>query len=513
MIRRLQAAPLRGATACGALYVFGFAPFDAHLPALLPAWPLTVLALAGLYLACADAGPRAAAMRGLAFGTAAFLGGVSWVYVSLAQFSGMPPPAAAAATLAFCLYLALFPALACAAAAKWRRGGGADIATFAAAWMLTEWLRGTLFTGFPWLAAGYAQTPPSPLAGYAPVFGVHGVGLLVTVLAAALARLALARGRAPRLWLTLFAVLAGGLLLRGMAWTVPAGEPLKVALLQGNVAQDEKWDPLRLSVSVERYADLAKQSPAALTVLPETAIPLFFDQIPREVLAALTRHGDVILGAAASLSDGGYTNAAVAVTPKFDTQAYAKRHLVPFGEYPPPGFAWFFRWARIPMSDFTAGRAGQAPLTVGGQRIAPNICYEDLFGEELARRFSGGAATAPTLMANLSNIAWFGPTIAIDQHLHISRLRTLEFQVPMVRATNTGATAAITHEARVAAMLPPHTRGTLPATVQGRSGVTPYVWWVGRTGLWPLALLGVAVLGWAALAGPRHRAASGEASA
>lgn len=489
MIRRLQGAPLRTATACGALYVVGFAPFDAHWPAFLPAWPLPLLALAGLYLACADAGARAAAARGFAFGAAAFLGGVSWVYVSLAQFSGMPAPAAAAATLAFCLYLALFPALACAALARWRRGDATDMAWFAAAWMLTEWLRGTLFTGFPWLAAGYAQTPPSPLAGYAPVFGVYGAGLLGAALAAVLACLALARGRAPRLWLTLVAVLGGGLLLRGMAWTTPAGEPLKIALLQGNVAQDEKWNPERLSVSVERYADLAKQSPASLTVLPETAIPLFFDQIPREVLTALTGHGDAILGVAVRLSDGGYTNAAVALTPKLETQAYAKRHLVPFGEYPPPGFAWFFRWARIPMSDFTAGRAAQAPLAVGGQRIAPNICYEDLFGEELL----SGLGEA-TLLLNLSNTAWFGDSLAQPQHLQIARMRALETGRTMLRATNTGMTAMVLPDGTVAAALKPFTAAALVVEAQGHSGLTPYARWGNLPTL--AAALGIGAFAW-----------------
>jgi apolipoprotein N-acyltransferase len=191
----------------------------------------------------------------------------------------------------------------------------------------------------------------------------------------------------------------------------------------------------------------------------------------------------------------GYTNSVMGLSAAASPYRYDKAHLVPFGEFIPYGFRWFTELMNIPLGDFARGRPDPPPFVAAGQRIAPNICYEDLFGEELARRFVDGAARAPTLLANLSNIGWFGNTIAIDQHLHISRLRTLEFQVPMVRATNTGATAAITHEARVAAMVVPYTRGTLTAQVQGREGVTPFAWWAGRFGLWPLGLAALALAG------------------
>jgi apolipoprotein N-acyltransferase len=172
---------------------------------------------------------------------------------------------------------------------------------------------------------------------------------------------------------------------------------------------------------------------------------------------------------------------------------YDKHHLVPFGEFIPPFFRWFTRMMNIPLGDFNRGALGQPPLAWQGQRIAPNICYEDLFGEEIGAGFAD-AAGAPTLLVNLSNIGWFGDSVAVDQHLAISRMRALEFERPMVRATNTGATAVIDHRGQVTHRLAAHTRGVLHAEVQGRGGpVTPYAWWVARWGLAPLWVLGLAV--------------------
>jgi apolipoprotein N-acyltransferase len=172
---------------------------------------------------------------------------------------------------------------------------------------------------------------------------------------------------------------------------------------------------------------------------------------------------------------------------------------VPFGEVIPPGFHWFIALMNIPLGDFNRGAVGQPSFDWQGQRLAPNICYEDLFGEELGARFVDGRQ-APTIFVNISNIAWFGNTVAIDQHLQISRMRSLEFGRPMIRATNTGATVIINHRGEVTHSLPRHTRGALSGDVQGRSGITPYAWWVGRFGLWPLWALGLAVAGLALLA-------------
>jgi apolipoprotein N-acyltransferase len=374
--------------------------------------------------------------------------------------------------LLFCLYLALFPALAGGLLLRWRRNAQGNVLLFAGLWTLTEWLRGTLFTGFPWLAVGYSQSPPSPLAGWASALGVYGVGFIVALIGGLLGEMAVTGWRRPRPWLAIVLLLGFGGLLRGMDWTQPVGAPVTVSLLQGNVPQSLKWDPKRLPLSVDTYLRLARANPATLTILPETALPLFFTEVPREVLRGLTSHGDALIGVAVGTTDGGYTNGAVTLTSELAANAYAKRHLVPFGEYAPPGFAWFFRFAQIPLSDFTAGPARQAPLNIAGQRIAPNICYEDLFGEELL-----GALPAATLLVNLSNTAWFGDSLAQPQHLQIARLRAIETGRVMLRATNTGMTAMVGPDGAIAAALPPFVSGALVVQAQGRTGLTPYARW------------------------------------
>jgi apolipoprotein N-acyltransferase len=449
----------------GALCAIGFAPFAVT--------PAPTISLAGLFLLLHRArSVRNAASLGLAWGVGCFLVGVSWVYVSLAQFSGMAAPLAAAATLLFCLYLASYPALASALFFRWQPAAANNIwrtaLLFAGLWTLAEWLRGTLFSGFPWLSVGYSQIPPSPLAGYAAVLGVYGISLISALIAALFAK----GWRSPHALLGIVVLVAIGALLRGIEWTRPSGQPLRINLLQGNIAQDVKWDPARLRLSIERYIELAGRQAAPLTVLPETALPLFFHEVPRDVLSTLTRHGDAVVGVAVATREGGYTNGAVAISPQLQVQAYAKRHLVPFGEYVPPGFDWFFRFARIPLSGFTAGPTGQPPLTIGDQRIAPNICYEDLFGEELLM-----ALPDATLLMNLSNTAWFGDSLAQPQHLQISQMRALETGRVMLRATNTGMTAMVLPDGRVAAALPAFTSGVLTVEAQGYSGLTPYAKW------------------------------------
>ncbi len=468
------------AALAGALTVAGFAPFGL--------FPLPLLTLALLFRAWRRAGTAlASAILGYAWGLGFFLAGVSWVYVSMHDVGGMAAPLAALATLLFCAYLALFPAL-----AGWvfRRWSGAGIVfpslLAAAAWTMAEWLRGWLFTGFPWLALGYSQAPPSPLAGFAPLLGSYGLAFLAALAAALLGF----GGRRPGPAVAVAALFGAGFLLRGIAWSQPVGDAVSVSLLQGNIPQTLKWDPERLPLSLETYLRLTERHPARLTVLPETALPLFFDAVPAEVRRGLTRHGDALVGVAVRSRDGGYTNGAVALTPDLRASAYAKVHLVPFGEYIPPGFSWFFDLVRIPMSDFSAGPANQAPLAVAGQRLAPTICYEDLFGEELLRFLPSA-----TLLVNLSNTAWFGDSLAQPQHLQIAQVRSAETGRPMLRATNTGMTAAIAADGTVAAVLPPFTVGALRVEVQGYQGTTPYM----RSGNLTVLLLSASVLVGAAL--------------
>ena len=463
------------AAALGAASVLSFAPFG---------WfPLVWATLAGLYaLLCRVPGRRAAATVGFAFGLGWFGFGTSWVYVSLSVFGGLPASIAVVATALFCAVLALFPMLAAILFVRFRPDSlPAQAALFAALWTLTEWLRGWILTGFPWLLLGYSQAPPSPFAGFAPVIGVYGISLLVALSAALLAQAVASHRQRIMALLTVFALLATGAVLRFMPWTAPQGAPLKVALLQGNIEQDLKWRPERFTDSMRAYTSLMAAHPAQLTVLPETAVPAFLSQVPPESLLRFKEHaeaqrGDILFGIA--VGDGQqYANAAVSLGLS-PTQIYAKSHLVPFGEYVPPGFGWFLDMMRIPMSDFTAGPDRQPPLEIAGQRVAVNICYEDVFGAEIIR-----ALPQATLLVNLSNTAWFGDSLAQPQHLQISQLRALEAGRPMLRATNTGMTGIVRPDGSVQAVLPPFTRDALVAEVQGYGGSTPFVWWGNRAAL------------------------------
>lgn len=306
-----------------------------------------------------------------------------------------------------------------------------------------------------------------------------------------------------------------------MAWTPGTYSrstgSLQVALLQGNIAQDVKFQPGTGVVDALRwYGEQLAAASSSLVVAPETAIPLLPQDLPTGYWSQLRdlyqrRQQAALIGVPLMGVDGGYTNSVVGFRPGApglgDTAPYRydKHHLVPFGEFIPPLFRWFTDMMNIPLGDFNRGKVVQPAFNWQGQRFAPNICYEDLFGEELARRFAD-PEQAPTVFVNVSNIGWFGNTVAIDQHLNISRMRALEFERPFIRATNTGDTVIISHDARVTHSLPRHVRGVLQGEVQGRNGMTPYAWWVSRFGLWPLWGLVAAVLLGAALArGRRHR--------
>ena len=463
---------LAAAFALGGLTVLGFAPFDLFF---LPLFTLAVL----FHLWQQAGSRRSAAAIGFAFGAGFFLLGVSWVYVSLHDFGGMPAPLAAFSTLLFCLFLALFPA-AVGALAMARTPTRSLLCLLPAAWAAAEWVRGFVFTGFPWLAMGYAAVPASPLMGYAPILGVYGVSLLMALSAGLLVLVWYFRCDARRgmgAVAALVALWAGGALLERVEWTHPVGEAVSVSLLQGNIPQDIKWREERVAPTLATYARLVEESHSRLILLPETAFPLFLDQLPPAYLERLAAHarrfeGDVVFGVPERSADGSrYYNSVVSVGVS-GPQAYRKVHLVPFGEFVPlrPLFGWLLDFLHIPLGDFTPGSPGQPPLAVAGQRLAANICYEDVFGEELL-----AAASQATLLANVSNDAWFGDSIAPRQHLQIAQMRAAELRRMMLRATNTGITALIDARGRVIARLDPFRTGALHVTAQGRVGETPYM--------------------------------------
>lgn len=464
--------------AAGAAAVLAFAPASF--------FPAAIAGLAMLVYRWLHAeNPRQAFAAGYAFGLGFFGAGVSWVYVSINQFGGMSPPLAAFATLVFCAFLALFPAVAGWLQARVPAGPAARaLLVVPACWLLTEWTRGWILTGFPWLSFGYAVLD-TPLAGFAPVLGVYGCSLAVLVSAGVVSVAAGTRSIIPAL-VALSVLFGSGLLLRGMEWSTPAGK-LSTALLQGNVPQATKFDPDRYQQTLDAYAKLAESSRAKLIVLPETAVPRFADRVDpayfdRLKAAAVKNGGDLLLGIPVRTSPDIYLNSVVSlgVSP---VQRYDKSHLVPFGEFNPPGFAWLLRSLSIPLSDFTRGTDRPKPMEVAGARVAISVCYENAFGEEVIRQLPQA-----TLLVNASNVAWFGDSLAPAQHLGIARLRALETGRMHLAATNTGITAAIDRDGRVLARLPQFRHDTLEVEASLYEGETPYVR-IGDLGALALAAL------------------------
>jgi apolipoprotein N-acyltransferase len=476
----------------GVLSVAGFAPFDLFV--------VPVLTLALLFRLWARAPAREALFTGFAFGLGLFGAGVHWVYVSLHEFGGMPLPVALLATALFCMVLALFPA-----ATGWlqaRLGGSTaqrHLLTLPGLWLLLEWVRGWLFTGFPWLALGYSQVPDGPLSGYAPVLGVYGVSLMLLLSAGALALLldgAIRRrgnARAILLPLALLAALwAGGWGLQQVAWTRAEGAPFTVSLLQGNIPQELKWRPEKTAATLDLYRSLALDSRGRLIILPETALPLFVHEVPRTYYERLAAHaaalgGDILIGAP-EFDGQRYYNSVLGFG-SAPVQVYRKRHLVPFGEFIPlkPFGPWLVRSVlRIPLDDFARGAENQPPMHVAGQRLAIAVCYEDAFGEEMIRQLPEA-----TLLVNVSNDAWFGDSVAPWQHLQMAQTRALEMGRFMLRATNTGVTAIIDPRGNAVALAPQFETTRLDGTAQGYADATPYV----RGGNGPvLALAGFLLL-------------------
>ena len=514
---------------------------------------------------CRAPTPRQAAALGWVFATAWLCGTFWWLYISMHTYGGLHPVITVLAIVALAALLSVYYAAACYCFRLFVQVSiPLSALLFAAVWTMAEMARGTWFTGFGWGAVAYAHLwGLGGFAKYVGAYGVGALAAYVTC-SVALWLLALQPRPRPlpgtawigpawqsvreaRSWRSVAPVL----LIMGLAavadreFSAP-GPSLNVALLQGNIRQSEKFEPSTgIADALRWYRDQAHQAATAapanpataataaapngqpslpwLVVAPETAIPLLPQQLPPDywphLVAPFQATGGSAPAASVALLIGiplgsyseGYTNSVVGVPAAGAAEpvaglagpgvySYHKHHLVPFGEFIPPWFKWFTELMNIPLGDFNRGAVGQASFAFAGQRLAPNICYEDLFGEELAARFAN-PATAPTIFVNLSNIGWFGNTLAIDQHRAISRMRAMEFERPFIRATNTGDTVVIDHTGHVVRALPRHTRGVLTATVQGRQGdaqtgpgITPFAAWAARFGLWPVWIICLIIL-------------------
>jgi apolipoprotein N-acyltransferase len=488
---------MAAALAAGAATVLGFAPFSL--------FPIAVVSLAILIETLHRGSPRSGFWRGYAFGLGLLGFGVFWIRISLNEFGNMDAWLANGLMVLFVAAMALYYGL-----AGWltrRLASGCPWATslllLPGLYVLLEWLRGWLFTGFPWLNLGYTQIQ-GPLAGFAPIAGVYGLSLL-TALSGGLLWGLVRWGGSARIWAGagLVALWLSGAGLQRLKWTEPAGEPFAATVVQANIPQATKWDPeARLGI-MESYVDLTlAHLDSELILWPETAIPDFLHEVRGPLIEPLAerarREGiEIALGIPVLEEETGrYYNGLVSIGSREDL--YAKRHLVPFGEFMP-----FKSWLgplvhafEVPMSDFSRGDGAQPLLRVGNRIAGASICYEDAFPAELIQ-----ALPEAQFLINVSNDAWFGDSLAPHQHLEIARMRALETGRFLVRATNTGISAVIDHLGRVLVEVPSFVRGAVTAPVTPRAGATPYV----LVGNW-LAIGLALVLVVAAVAVGRRRA-------
>ncbi len=464
----------------GAITVLGFAPFYIY--------PVPILAVATLiFFLEKSTSPRDTFKLSFSFGLGLFIAGIYWIFICLHTFGNMPAWMAAIFTFLLCAFMALFIGLSGYFAKKL----GSIFWAIPLLWALSDWTRSWIFTGFPWLTLGYTQTPYSPLAGYAPIVGVYGVTLISVAVSALLAySFIVFKTHNKREVATLIApvfviIWLVGCGLKFVPWSTPIGEKFSVALLQGNIAQDQKWLPENAQNTLDLYWNQVKSSNAKLIVMPETALPMRLADVPNEYLEALTKHAvmnnsDILVGVVDTKPQQYFNNMfSLGVSP---TQTYTKSHLVPFGEFIPLKqlFGFFYRdYLNMPLADFSRGDITQPPLNIAGQKVAVDICYEDVFGEEIARQLP-----AATVLVNASNDAWYGESIAAYQHMQISQTRAIETARMMLRATNTGATAIIDKDGIALKHAPHFIQTVLEGEAQGYEGTTPYV----RFGNWPMVI-------------------------
>ena len=487
LLRLRPAARYPAFALCGALTALVFAPAGLYL--------LAPLLLLPILWSCLCDRSRVAAKNGFFYGVGLFLAGTYWLYISIHVFGQAPLILAIALMIALVLLMALYYSLAAglmayvAAGSAWRL-----LLAAPAVWVLLEWLRGWLFTGFPWLTMGYSQID-SVLSGWAPLLGVYGVSaaLLLSTAAIPLLLRAPRASRLPPITLVLLPWLAGWG-LGYIQWTAPSGEPVMTSIIQGGISQDRKWLPEQFRPTLDLYRETTeRQRQSDLVVWPEVAIPALADRVEPYLsmveLGVARRGAALVLGILERDHSGEHVYNSALLLGSGDIQVYRKRHLVPFGEYfpVPETVREWMRLMSLPLSDLSPGDENQPLLeTLDGLKLAVAICYEDAYGAEQLH-----ALPDADLLINISNDAWFGDSIAPHQHLEIARMRALEVGRYVVRATNTGVSAFIGPAGEILDRAPQFEMAVMQRAIVPHSGSTPYV----RAGNWPILLLAALLLG------------------
>ena len=464
----------------GAFMVVGFAPVGF--------WFAPFISLATLfYLWRNSTTPRDGFFIGLAFGFGLYLVGVSWVYVSLSTYGGMPLWMGSIAVLGFTGLLALIIAvlgLVYHRIVPKRATLLFESLVLASLWTIFEWTKSWLLTGFPWLDIGYTQTN-SWLFGFAPIGGVYLISFVTAAMAAVMMLSISQRKFAMPLGLGV-AVLAGSYALNNLQWSEPVGIPLRVGVVQANVPIEQKWQAQYRTNIIDQLADLShdldQQAPLDLVVWPETALPLYFQQTDAAFWQSIKPQGAALLtGLIESSANDQQTYNAAVLACDGDTQLYRKRHLVPFGEYLPLRFLfnWVLEYLNLPMSDFASWQ-GQQTLNCGESiKVGLSICYEDAFAAEY-REHLGDA----TVLVNISEDAWFGDSLAPHQRAQMAQMRARELARPMIRSSNPGPSFVINQLGEVQTISKQYQVASFAERVQPHTGDTPFV----RFGNWVIYL-------------------------
>ncbi|MEM7196077.1 MAG: apolipoprotein N-acyltransferase [Pseudomonadota bacterium] len=453
----------------GAAHAVSFAPFGW--------WPLGIVSLMILFGLWLKSDARSF-LIGFMFGLAQFGIGISWMYISIHTFGGMPPIIAGLCIFALVAFMSLYPALCGWVQSLFRRKSRRSRLFFIipAFWVAFEWLRGWLLTGLPWLTTGYAFVD-TPAINLAPVGGVYAISLLVAVTAGVLIAIVTFSAKKSLVMFVLVAIVwAGSWQLGRLEWTAPGGNSLDVGVVQNNVPLLRKWDAESQARIIGDYLDASDElKDADVIVWPEAAIPAFRDQLPDQFWQRLQTHpADFISGLLERRTSGDALrefNSMFAVSGN-ELSLYSKQHLVPFGEYFP--VPWLIRplteMLNIPMTNFSAWTMEQPPLPAGGIKFAASICYEDAFPHVWRDQVPASGA-----LVNISEDMWFGDSLAPHQRLQMARFRTVETGRPMVRASNNGLSSLINHNGKILTIAPQFEPALVSGRIEPRTGTTPYV--------------------------------------